>query len=465
MKRTPHIVSAILMLALLTGCGSTRLTQATEAPTPTATQSALSQPTPLPSDTPTPKPTATWVPTVTPRPSLTPTAALAADLLETMGALEDETEALRGLAETTPISRTLVTREELAALLEDEFDKEYPPEEVAEDVLVLAAFDFVAPDLDLRQVLLDVYSSEILGQYDDELDTFYIVSDGEFDLLDQLTFVHEYTHGLQDQNFDLDSFVDEDQLSDDEILARMALVEGDASLAMSEYLLAHISELSADDLQALQEADSGSGEDALSAAPAIIRENLVFPYIQGLQFVSVVQERGWQAVDEAYSDPPQSTEQILHPDKYLARDEPQLVSVPPLTGTLGTDWRLVEAGTLGEFQTSLYLAQQVDQVTADQASQGWDGDQYAVYAGDGATVLAFATVWDSVEDRDEFVAAYQAYAEGKYARPPDRSTDAERWWETSGQTAALVWEGDTVLIILGPDPETVGRTLPAAIPW
>jgi hypothetical protein len=234
---------------------------------------------------------------------------------------------------------------------------------------------------------------------------------------------------------------------------------------MTEYLLAHISELSTEDLQALQEADAAGSEDPLSAAPPIIRENLLFPYIQGLQFVSLVQERGWQAVDGAYADPPQSTEQILHPEKYLSRDEPQLISLPPLTDTLGTDWRLVEAGTLGEFQISLYLAQQVDQATANRASEGWDGDQYAVYTSDGATVLAFATVWDSVEDRDEFAAAYQAYAEGKYARPPDRGTDAEAFWETSDQTAALAWEGETVLIILGPDPETVARTLAAAVPW
>jgi hypothetical protein len=166
-------------------------------------------------------------------------------------------------------------------------------------------------------------------------------------------------------------------------------------------------------------------------------------------------------VDEAYSDPPRSSEQILHPEKYLEGDEPQIVALPPLTDTLGAGWRLVEAETLGEFQTGLYLAQQVDQATADLASAGWDGDQYALYVQDGAEVLAFATVWDSPEDREEFVAAYAQYAEAKYGEATSRRGEAELWWETPAQTTVLAWGDTAAWIVLGPDPETVTRVLDA----
>ena len=473
MRRAHTILSWLLLLVLLTGCGSNGLTAAgatpgptntpTLQPRPSETPTLLPSPSLQPSDTPAPEPTATWVPTVTARPA-TPVPTLSAELQATMDAIGSEMEDLRGLDQSTPITRTLMTREELATYLEDEFAQDYPPEEIADDVQVLAAFDFIPKDYDLLQLLLDLYSSEILGLYDDDLDTFYIITSGEFDLQNRLTFAHEYVHGLQDQNLGLDELLDGEKLNDDEYLARLALIEGDATLAMSEYLLAHVNELSSEELAALVEGDGQDGEEAMSVAPPIIRETFVFPYINGLDFVSRLREAGWETVDAAYADPPQSTEQILHPEKYLSRDEPQILALPPLSDTLGTGWHLVEAETLGEFQTNLYLAQQVDQATADLASQGWDGDQYALYVKDDATLLAFATVWDTLADREEFVSATTQYTGARFAQPPSRSAESELWWEGPIQTAVLAWRDNTVWLILGPDPEVVSQVLAVTRP-
>ena len=464
MNRTHLLLGAVALLVLLAGCAPGRATVTPSPPPPTARPTVTAA---QPSATATPRPTATWVPT---RPPLTPSpppptptpAALSADLSEAMDAIAAEMEGLRGLEETAPITRALMTRQELAAYLERELDKEYPPAEIEADVRTMAAFDFMPEGFDLRRVLLDLYSTQILGMYDDEENTFYLISKGEFGLLDRITFAHEYTHGLQDEHFQLDTFADEDRWNDDEILARMALVEGDASLAMTEYVLAHVAELTAEDWAALQEGDDEASQQALEAAPPIIRETFEFPYVAGQEFVQVLQEKGWPAVDAAFADPPQSTEQILHPDKYFSRDEPQIVALPPLTDTLGAGWRLLEADTFGEFQTRLYLAQRLDEATAGLASQGWDGDRYAVYAQDGAEVLVFATAWDSPADRKEFVAAYRQYAEGKYGGPAGASDPAALWWETPDQTAVLAWGEATALIVLGPDRATVDKALAQA---
>lgn len=462
MKRTLVILIPILLVALAVACGPAEGARVTATSVPQDPLQPLPSrtPAPLPSRTPTPRPTATWVPTVTPRPSVPPPTP-PSELLATMDTIAAQMADLRGLSLSVPITRTVMTRQELGAYLEAKFTEEYSPQEIEQDVLVLSAFDFVDPGFDLRQVLLDLYSEEILGLYDDELDTFYIISDGEFSLLDQLTVAHEYVHALQDENLGLDGFIDEERLSDDELLARMALVEGDATLAMTDYLLARRSEITADDWASLLAEGAEGGDQALDDVPAIIRETFDFPYVYGLELVSRLQQRGWSAVDAAFVDPPQSTEQVLHPEKYLSRDEPQLVALPPLTDTLGSGWRLLEAETLGEFQTGLYLAQQGDQETADLASQGWDGDQYAVYAREGTTLLAFASVWDSPADREEFVGAYQQYATGKYGQSPSRSTGTESWWEAPSQTTLLTWEGDTALVVVGPDPDTVHRVLVA----
>jgi hypothetical protein len=400
------------------------------------------------------------VPTLPPvEPSPTLALSLSAGQIEMMDDIEEEMENLRGLEGIQPITRSLMTRDELGAYMEREMAADYPPEEIASDVLVLSVFDFVPEDFDLERVLLDLYSTQILGMYDDEEDTFFVISEGDLDLMARLTFAHEFVHALQDEHYDLESFVDEDKLSDDQILARLSLVEGDATLSMSEYLMAHMSDLTDEDVETLQGKGDSEGEEALAAAPPIIRETLDFPYLFGLDFVSALREAGWQAVDAAYADPPQSTEQILHPEKYLSRDEPTLVSLPPLTDTLGAGWHLVETETLGEFQTGLYLEQQMDKGTASLAREGWDGDQYAVYARDGDEVLVFTTVWDSPQDREEFVTAYGLYAEGKYGVPATRTGNNEVWWETPEQTAVLAWDDARVWIVLGPDTETVGKVL------
>jgi hypothetical protein len=473
MKRVTWAVGAVLLLFLVGGCGVVGFLRSTPTPSPVVVPATDRPTSPPPVLTPTraasgasvAEPTSTIDASL---PSTTSNPTLPADLLAMMAAIEAEAEELRGLDRTLPITRTLMTRQELTARLEREFADDYPPEEVEADVRVLAAFDFVPDGFDLKGLLLALYSSQILGMYDDEDDTFYIVTElaesdeATMDLLDQLTVAHEYTHGLQDQHFELETFTDDESFNDDEVLARMALVEGDASLVMMEYLLAHMSELTAEDLQGLQGERVQADQDVLDRAPPIIRETLDFPYVYGLEFVTAVRERGWEAVNDAFADPPRSTEQILHPEKYFSGDEPVLVTVPPLTDTLGIGWHLVDAETLGEFQTNLYLAQQVDQATAKQASEGWDGDQYALYAKEEAEVMVFVTIWDSPADGDEFAAAYTQYADNKYGQPASRAGSGEFWWETPAQTTCLAWEGGRVVVILGPDPETVAKVLTVA---
>jgi hypothetical protein len=380
-----------------------------------------------------------------------------------MDAIEEEMEELRGLEETSPITRSLLTSEGLATFMQRELHEEYPAEEVETDIRVLAAFDFVPKGYDLLGLLIDLYSSEVVGLYDDEVDTLYVIEDaveidaGEFDILARVTYAHEYVHGLQDEHYDLNSFADDENLNDDQYLARLSLVEGDASLAMNLYLLAHINSLSDEDFALLE---GEPADDLVESAPPIIRETFDFPYTYGLDFVFALQQAGWEAVDAAFSDPPQSTEQILHPEKYFSRDEPQIISLPPLTTTLGSGWHHIDTETLGEFQTTLYLAQQIDRATAEMASQGWDGDQYALYAREDDDLLVYRSVWDSPADREEFVAAYTRYAEAKYSQLSTDTTGGERWWETPTQTTVLAWQGDGVLIILGPDRATVEQVLP-----
>jgi hypothetical protein len=376
-----------------------------------------------------------------------------------MQQVESEVEAIRGLEMSVPLTLTVKSRTEFAQYMESEFAEDYPPEEVAADTRVLAVLDLVDEDIELQQVLLDLYSSQVLGVYDDQDNSFIVVNDGEFDLLERMTYAHEYVHGLQDEHFDLTSFIDDGFMSDDEILARLAVVEGDATLAMSQYFVAQVSQASSRELRALTQ-ETPDGQEALDAAPPILRETLAFPYTYGTEFLTAVAPGGWKQVNALFSDPPQSTEQILHPEKYLERDQPVILSLPPLTDTLGTAWQKIEDNVLGEFQLGLYMGVRLDGERAAAASAGWGGDRYVVYVRDDDEFLALATTWDSEAEREEFTLAYEEWASAKYGREA-RQDGTTLWWETPGQVTALLVRDQAAIILVAPDAALIGRALEA----
>jgi len=430
----------------------TPLPAATLPPTATATADSPAAP----------RPTATGIPTlppatVTPSPTPMPAATLSPDLASTMRQIEFQIEAIRGLEMSVPLTKTVKSRAEIAQYMESELAEDYPPEEVEIDTRVLEILDLVPEDLDLYQVLLDLYSSQVLGLYDDEGNSFIVVNEGEFGLLDRMTYAHEYVHGLQDEHFDLTAFIDDDLMGDDEALARLALVEGDATEAMSQYFIEQINQVSPEELQALM-AETPEGQSSLDATPAILRETLTFPYTYGAEFVTAVAPEGWAQVNALFRDPPLSTEQILHPEKYLERDEPLILSLPPLTDTLGATWSKIEDNVLGEFQMGIYLGERLDLETATAASAGWGGDRYAVYVQGDDELLAFATAWDSIAEQEEFARAYEEGTSAKYGHEARRD-GALRWWETPGQVTALLTQGRQAIVVIGPNAEVVTRVL------
>src|SRR5262249_5212155 len=154
------------------------------------------------------------------------------------------------------------------------------------------------------------------------------------------------------------------------------LVEGDATLSMTDWQLQNLGP--ADFTELLQEAAGDPSTAELQSLPAILRESLMFPYIQGLAFVQGLQMAGgWQKVDDAFSTPPASTEQILHPEKYAAGEAPVAVTLASdLAKKLGSGWTVPLVDTFGEFQLGVWLAGApgIDKATADAAAAGWGGD-------------------------------------------------------------------------------------------
>jgi len=256
------------------------------------------------------------------------------------------------------------------------------------------------PDtLDLKKFLVDLLTEQIVGYYDPKTKVLYVVSDAPTEAA-SITITHELIHALQDQYISLDS-AQKLEGQNDRQSAAQAVFEGQAVYEQIAAMLGgnNVAVNLPGGWDRVREMirDNQSSMPVFAAAPVVIQETLIFPYLSGAEFVRNYKDRN--PGKELYKDMPQSTEQILHPSAYFAkRDAPSAVSLPPLAGVSP-----VYQNTIGEFETRLLLFEHLrDQNEAVRGASGWDGDRYQLFSSGGGQGIAWVTVWDSAVDASEF---------------------------------------------------------------
>lgn len=399
----------------------------------------------------------------------TPTISLSeAEIDLQMDEIQSQVSEIRGLSAKGPVSRKLLTEDQLRQHVIDDFLKDYTPEEAQNDTISLAAFGLLPPDFDLHDFMLELYSEQIAGFYDHETKEMYIVQGGSFQGPERLTYAHEFQHVLQDQNYDIQNglnYNEEICKSESERCAAIqALLEGDASLTELTWFQNFAS---AQDRREIIDKYNNYQSPIYDSAPDFLKEDFLFPYQQGQEFVQTLFEQGgWQAVNRAYQQLPVSTEQILHPEKY-PDDQPITVSIPELNGELEADWVEVDRGVLGEWYTYLVLAHgrepqsRIAKKTAGAAAAGWGGDAYVVYYNPNSqqTFMVLKTIWDTSEDAQEFAKAFETYATSRFGEPVARRNNSITWQSTTDYTGFYI-QGSQTLWIFAPDQSTVQAILP-----
>jgi hypothetical protein len=377
-----------------------------------------------------------------------------------------ETSSLRELPIKAPVKESYLSREQLRQRLERDQATEYPPAEAEAEERVLKAFGLVPEGFDLRSFVLDLYTEQIAGFYDPKTDEMYVISkQRNLDPTGELTYAHEVTHALQDQHYDLERIrAPYKDKNDDALLSVTALIEGDASLLSENYLLEH-----PDLVRALRESllnpESTDGSQRLADAPPILSRTLIFPYQQGKVFATTLwRDGGWEAVNEAYQDPPISTEQVLHPEeKYVERDDPTSVRLPDLTRALGPGWKRIDENLLGELQTGILLEGDGSEelvAQAEEAAAGWDGDRYALWANGLQEVLVWRSVWDSPEDASQFAAGLRAREERRL-NAPFQDQGGRLTLSQTGKVTTLVQSGNEVAYVQAPTPTLADAAIAA----
>ncbi len=418
-----------------------------------------------PTNTPRPTPIPTWTPTPTPTPyvTLTPTPyALSAEEAAALDRIEQEVVRLRGLQTLRPVPRWKVTPLQLRRYYACTFIGEKWETQARLLAIALATFDFMPPDTDLLELWRDSFYKWIAGFYKPDTEEIFLVSDAyTLGVMEQVVFAHEFTHALGDQHFDFEALglgmTDEPGYSD-RFLAIRGLVEGDAQLLQEQYVKTYIS---AEETRLWLNQYLKMRFPLRGSTPPVLGELSEFPYNEGRDFVQALYAHGgWELVNSAYATPPASTEHILHPDRYLAGDQPVAVSLAALTDTLGSDWHLIYESTVGEFVLRLYLDNHLGEREASAAAEGWGGDHCAVYYNEttGETVMLLRTVWDTPADARQFLDAYRSYADVRFGHSASRVTNGVSCWQGI-DVVCVNRQEDSIMVVLGPNQATVDRVL------
>ena len=438
---------------------------AASTPLPATTPVPTLSPTPTPSPVP-PTPTPVFVPT----PVILPTVAVPLPLPRRpatdpvpglLDSLEGRASLIRSLFPARPIERdfidSFIDREELGERMQSGFDE--TADEIETRQALYRTLGIIERDQSLLDILVSLYTENVLGFYDTDEERLYIV--GEADDLgprDQLAYVHEYVHGLQQQHFDIGGALDSLEGDGDRRRAFRALVEGDASVAEVLYMLNYMDE---DEQARARAAPSAAADHAYRQAPYVVRRTFAFPYVEGFRFIVglYTEVEGWDLVDGAYAAPPQSTEQIIHPEKYRSGEEPLAVDLPDLASVLQEGWTEIATDTFGEFLIQAYMEMHLPDESAALAAAGWGGDRFALYEdAEGETLLYSLVRWDSDEDAAEFFEAFLDFSRARTDaewQPAARDDDTQRLLRLEGQVIYLSLTEGRTLLIIAPDEQTL----------
>jgi hypothetical protein len=275
---------------------------------------------------------------------------------------------------------------------------------------------------------------------------------------------HELTHALQDQHFNLRRFEKWRKGDSDAELAAHALIEGDATLAMKVYMAKNPMVAFA-----FLRSSSTMSSAQYKLAPRSIRESLLFPYQEGMDWATAIYKKdGWKGVSQAFADLPQSTEQILHPEKYFAHEAPVKVGLPELRLELGAKWKRIDYDVSGEWNYYLILDEFLNsEADSKRAAAGWGGDRYEVYeSSTGEVLVAQMSAWDSENDAREFFDAYakrvaKRYQNSKLNEEP--GDPQKKSWTTSEGAVVLELRDKRVLALEGVPQQADVKSLLATL--
>jgi hypothetical protein len=336
-----------------------------------------------------------------------------------------------GLKYKTPPKIETRSKEQVRQFVTKQFKDSLAMHDIAGQEAAYKRFGMIPDTLKLQPFLTSLLEEQIVGYYDPHTKVLYVVDSAPKETV-TMTITHELIHALQDQYISLDS-VQKIRDDNDRLTAAQSVFEGQAVYEQISIMLGGTNIAinlpgGWDRIREMIRENQGS-MPIFAAAPKVIQETLIFPYLSGAEFYRNYKERKPGSI--IYKDMPVSTEQIIHPSTFFGtRDNPTRVAL----GTLSNATKFYE-NDLGEFETRLFLFQQLnDQNEAVRGATGWDGDRYAVVNTPQGQGIVWLTVWDSPVEAGEFFHLVGQAVETRYStKAAKASTDLVKKYSAAGR--------------------------------
>jgi hypothetical protein len=322
--------------------------------------------------------------------------------------LRPAVERSTGLRFRTPPRSAVRSKAQVRAYLAAKLDQELPVERAEGMQTAYRLFGLIPDTLALRPLMLDLLSEQVVGFYDPDSLTLFGVEGTDRAQL-RLVLAHEMVHALQGQYLPLDSILAA-TANNDRLTAAQSVLEGQATLTSIEVLAPGRRVTTTPEFWEMyrdQVREQQSQMPVFARAPLVVREALIFPYLDGAQFMYWWETAGPKDTLPYGRRMPVSTEQILHPDRYARGDRPLALAFP-------AEGRIVYEDVLGESEIRVLLAVLAGSDEVQTAVPiGWGGDRYRVYETPAGPALVWYIVWDDARSADRFV---------RTAGPPLRRT-------------------------------------------
>jgi hypothetical protein len=366
---------------------------------------------------------------------------------------------ISGLPLKHPVPYDFITKEKVNEFLRKRVKEDTDPEEVRAEELTLKKFGFVPQDFDLAKNTIDLLTEQAAAFYDYNKKKLFITESNSKEPQEPV-LAHELSHAIADQNFNLAKFIKAGRKSDDGSTARLAVMEGQATWLMSEYLarksgqsLESSPELAVS-MSGVSDSSEGGQFPVFDKSPLYLRQTLIFPYTKGMMFQDALLRRDKQeSFSEVFRKPPASTQQIIHPDKYFSGLKPTDPHLPD--PDLPHAYKGLVGGSLGELEHGILLEQYAGKEAAAEIAPHWRGCNFELRENKkaGRVVLVYSSEWDSEDSAKAFFAAYRGSLQKKWKSMTVTAETADRV-DGRGDDGRFVLErkGAVVTSIEGLDP-------------
>jgi hypothetical protein len=394
------------------------------------------------------------------------------------------------------VKKAIVSREQVEKYLNEKFETDVDRIRFERSELVLKKFGLLPRDFDLHTFLIKLLAEQIQGFYDEKTKTMNLLDSVDIDM-QKPVMAHELTHALQDQSYNLDKMSKHEEeiekkglddldgliRNDEASTCRTSVLEGQAMIVFLDYMLAPMGRSVQDSPKLVDVMQAGAAEKSqdspiFDSAPLLLREELLFPYREGMAFIRDLLVSGGKklAYTGVLDHLPETTREVMEPQEYLAGRRVPPLLLPNLS-FLKKDYEGYDAGAVGELDVNILLKVYSDDETAKRLSHEWRGGSYYAAGRKGVKPtdpnssahigLYYISKWSGEPAAKEFAKQYAAALPKRYDGIKHVAADPDRpgldQYHTSDGEIFIQQTGDAVVAVESFDKDSAAKLIEAGL--